>query len=147
MKDRETLLAWSKKWAERGLDEKIKGKLHQNKPDPRPTDTYTILKSESDRAALVSFASEIDYRRVTNTVYALSQDALEKAMNEINAVYSDDYPRADLDFGSRSIEWMRTERQLSGGDKVEMADFTQQGQWWKGTLVYVVWATYEYGGN
>lgn len=148
MRDYQTKVAVRKKWDPSACPAASPGGLHEStKPEPRPTDTYTILACKPDGRANVRTSgsgvgtdSEIDYRRVTLSVYGLSEAAVAAAMLVIDTVFADrqsTFPANRLDFGTDAT-WMRTESVAEAPDGIERAERTEAGQWWRGTLQYRV---------
>jgi len=145
MIDRQTMVAITRRWTEEALDDVVPGSIDANRPDPRPTTEYAVLKCARDRSADVSKKGRIDYRRVSIELFGLNQETLADKATQVDAAFADDEDGAgmELDFtGFEGVSWMRTERVLAGGDTLEIVpEMTQQGQWWKLTLSYVVWTS------
>ncbi len=152
MRDYQTKVAVKKRWdAAPACGEACPGGLHETaKPEPRPTASYAILACKPDgktnqksTGSGVGTDNEIDFRRVTFTVYGLAEAGVAAAMQSIDNSFADrpdTFRQNALDFGT-GAHWMRTESISETPDTIERAERTQDGQWWKGTLLYRVWTS------
>lgn len=126
------------------------GLFETAKPEPRPVDTYTVVACKPDGKANqrstgsgLNTDAEIDFRRLTLTVYGLSELIVATSMLAIDVVFADrqgTFPANALDFGA-DAHWMRTEPVAEAPDTIERAERLDSGQWWKGTLTYRVWTS------
>lgn len=119
-------------------------------PWPSNGATYnyaTIAVSKNGaKANQYSSCAEIDFRRVVVTVYGLSQDSVAAACDLIDTAFvSTPTNRKTLTIAG-AVGHMRTEAPPNTrGGNLERGDRVAEGQTWKGTLTFEIWATYLYG--
>jgi len=146
-RDRQTQVAWKKKWDASTLPATITGGLHEGPiaATDRPPMIYTAMTCKPDgRANQVSAGGgEIDYRRVKLVTYGSDEQTVATAMGAIDAVFNDQVQAnnnsaaAVLDFGT-DADWMRTERVPETGDLLERGEVINSQRTWKGTQEFRV---------